>query len=96
KELVECAKVYANILEIGLFQYITYSHRSRKKVLFNPSSTVTKDEVNIEMGKTKVKWFVIPELMESYINSRDYESLFLEIEIGNCQLIENKLNGLQE
>ncbi|CAG8649292.1 11391_t:CDS:2, partial [Dentiscutata erythropus] len=33
EELVKHARVYANILEIGLFQYITYSHRSRKKLM---------------------------------------------------------------
>ncbi|RIB24807.1 hypothetical protein C2G38_2281091 [Gigaspora rosea] len=32
EELVKHARVYANILEMGLFQYITYSHRSRKKL----------------------------------------------------------------
>ncbi|CAG8494410.1 15588_t:CDS:1 [Racocetra fulgida] len=106
KELIENAKVYANILEIGLVQYITYSHRSRKKVYTHPLQDLPREnkeakevKINIkkeDIKKTKVKWIVIPELMESYINRKEHiYKQKLEEEINHCEQIETELNTIE-
>ncbi|CAG8794818.1 24745_t:CDS:1 [Racocetra persica] len=51
KELfLKHAIVYANILETGIFQYLTYSHRSGKKI-----PKVKKEEADVKKEETDVK-----------------------------------------
>ncbi|CAG8761259.1 3597_t:CDS:2, partial [Gigaspora margarita] len=93
EKLVMHARVYANILEMGLFQYITYSHRSRKEVNMPEYITgINNDEIKIEMKDTEVVWIVIPELMESYAYEKDYHNK-LNTEINYCEEIEKMLNS---
>ncbi|KAF0554666.1 hypothetical protein F8M41_019009 [Gigaspora margarita] len=95
EELVKHARVYANILEMGLFQYITYSHRSRKEVKMQKKikdMERNNDEIKIEIKDTEVVWIVIPELMESYANEKDYYNK-LDTEINYCKEIEEMLNS---
>ncbi|KAF0554675.1 hypothetical protein F8M41_019018 [Gigaspora margarita] len=98
EELVKHARVYANILEMGLFQYITYSHRSRKEVSMPKKINDTgknNDGIKIEIKATEVVWIVLPELMESYEKDVTYEEK-LNAEIKYCEEIEKMLNGKQD
>ncbi|CAG8843452.1 2664_t:CDS:1, partial [Gigaspora margarita] len=95
EELVKHAKIYTNILEMGLFQYITYSHRSRKEVKMQKKikdMEKNNDEIKIGIKDTEVVWIVIPELMESYANEKDYYNK-LDTEINYCKEVEEMLNS---
>ncbi|RIB24803.1 hypothetical protein C2G38_2069024, partial [Gigaspora rosea] len=95
EKLVKHAR--ANILEIGLFQYITYSHRSRKEIIIPKikDTGTNNDGIKIEIKDTKVVWIVIPDLMESYTNEKDYYNV-LKTEIEYCKNIEKMLNNGQD
>ncbi|CAG8480073.1 8635_t:CDS:2 [Scutellospora calospora] len=98
KELVENAKVYANILEMGLFQYIIYSHRARKEVQLNKDEITDeeniKDKIKLDIENAKVEWIVIPELMESYADDKNHKEIF-EAEITHCYALQEMLNRME-
>ncbi|CAG8608420.1 23687_t:CDS:1 [Dentiscutata erythropus] len=88
--LINYARIYANILETGLFQYITYSHRSNKNINDKKNEMIeiiiendNRKEI-LKIKKSKAKWFVIPRFMES----KD----MLDKEFKLCKNLEDKLN----
>ncbi|CAG8486791.1 13550_t:CDS:2 [Dentiscutata erythropus] len=129
KEIFRNAVSFVNVLEMGLFHYITYSHRSRKKFKKYKAERVKKlfinadvkkiahyknqDDINIdflmnhdegskntEMNLIKIdfieasgKWFIIPELLEFFYDSKkeNYGQKLRE-EFEFCEIIEEVLN----
>ncbi|CAG8499647.1 826_t:CDS:2 [Racocetra fulgida] len=99
------AKVYANVLEMGYFQYFVYSHRAFKdktkdKDNQKNSNQYKKEDIEISYDKhtivfknSKVKWFVIPEFGTSnYIRDNDDAC---EREYKECIAIQKILNNLE-
>ncbi|CAG8550124.1 7678_t:CDS:2, partial [Dentiscutata heterogama] len=88
EKLIEHACVYMNILEAGIFQYLTYSHRSAKK------------EKIYKNDKLVVNWVIIPAFSEINVNVSDKitkmntEEEFLE-EILE-EILKNNEKGIHE
>ncbi|CAG8845041.1 24825_t:CDS:1, partial [Racocetra persica] len=91
EDLIKYARVYVNILEIGLFQYITCSHRSRKDFKKINNNDI-KSDLEIPVKLADIEWVVIPELLEYYGINEFHEKRF-KVECEDCKDIENTLNN---
>ncbi|CAG8712352.1 17533_t:CDS:1 [Cetraspora pellucida] len=89
-------KVYANVLEMGYFQYFVYSHRAykddkRNKKYDKADIKISCGNYNIVFTNSNVRWYVIPGFGTSIYTKKDNN----DREYKECKALENILNNIE-
>ncbi|CAG8773138.1 16571_t:CDS:1, partial [Cetraspora pellucida] len=86
-------KVYANVLELGYFQYFVYSHRAYKDSKQNNKpydkadiEIIISDKHKIVFTNSNVKWYVIPGFGTRKDNTIEYKE---------CKKLQDILNNIE-
>ncbi|CAG8439461.1 10321_t:CDS:1 [Cetraspora pellucida] len=101
KELIKHARIYANILEMGLFQYFTYSHRvkdtgesndeeyTKEYTIGSNNEEINEnnnEKIEILINRAEVKWIVIPRVINDDEDDKN------GLEHKHCKKIQDALN----